>query len=81
MNNVWVQLEPEGGDLLYETDDELNRGNDLNPYNELSSCLRTMSSDRNMESTKNLLDVVAKAMTNHMSKQSQYQTSSWCHRN
>ncbi len=52
MNNVWVQLEPEGGDLLYETDDVLNPGDDLNPYDELSSCLRTTAEDRNAESTK-----------------------------
>ena len=40
-----------------------------NPYDELGSCLRTMAEGRNAESTKNLLDVLAKAMTTHMPKQ------------
>ncbi len=42
MNNVWVQIKPEGGDLFYEMDNKLNPDDKLNPYDELSLCLHTM---------------------------------------
>ena len=61
MNNVWVQIKPEGeGLLVYEMDGELN------PYDELSSCLCTTEEDRNAESTNILLDALAEAMIKHM---------------